>query len=361
MAHTPWVWGRCDDGFDPKRVLAYDSEFVRERHYYPKLSLVQIADGSGEAHLYDAASGNPEHAPPWSALLHHPAPLVMHAGSQDLEMMRLYAQQQPQSIRDTQLGFAFLSRERTISFSALVQHYLGFAPNKSQTRSDWLQRPLDAAQLAYAADDVGLLLRVYPLLVADLQRAGRLAWWAEECQRLLHTAEEDDNTPFAWYHLRFAPQLRGRSIVIADILVRARETVAQAHDKPRRAILPDKVLLDLALADLDSLEALAEWLPPEHLLWHALPQLDDAFARLPRYTPEVIPRAPRLNMAQQRFYQRLQRAIDKMAADLGIHPSLVISPKKLRQWCGSGNYERGILREGWRGSLLNSIIDVLAP
>lgn len=360
MTRTPWSWGRSDDGFDPRRVLAYDSEFVRERHYYPKLSLVQIADGSGQARLYDATQPGHERAPPWDALLHHPAPLIMHAGSQDLEMIHLYGHQLPRSIRDTQLGFAFLSPERTISLSALIQHYLNFTPNKSQTRSDWLQRPLDEAQLDYAANDVGLLLRIYPLLVADLQQAGRLAWWAEECARLLQQ-DESDETPFAWYHLRFAPQLKGQAIIIADILTRAREAVAQACDKPRRTILPDKVLLDLALADIDSIEALAEWLPAEHPLWHALPQLDHAFSNLSSYSPEPIPRTQRLNMLQQKFCQRLQKAVYKLASELNVHPNLIISPRKLRQWCSENRYDRGLLREGWRGECLNRVIDVLAP
>lgn len=359
MIRTPWSWGRSDDCFDPKRVLAYDSEFVRERHYYPKLSLVQIADDSGQARIYDAMQPDHKSTPPWNALLNHPSPLIMHAGSQDLEMMRLYGQQLPQSIRDTQLGFAFLSPERTISFSALIRHYLGFTPNKSQTRSDWLQRPLDEAQLDYAANDVGLLLRIYPLLVADLQQAGRLAWWAEECARLLQN--EADDVPFAWYHLRFAPQLRGQAIVIADILTRAREAVAQTYDKPRRVILPDKVLFDLALANIDSIEALAEWLPAEHLLWHALPLLDHAFADLSSYSPESIPRAPRLNMLQQKFCQRLQKTIYKIASQLDIHPNLIISPRKLRQWCSENRYDKGLLREGWRGECLHRIIEMLAP
>lgn len=359
MTRTPWIWGRSDDCFDPKRVLAYDSEFVRERHYYPKLSLVQIADSSGQARIYDATQPDHEHTPPWNALLNHPAPLIMHAGSQDLEMMRLYGQRLPQSIRDTQLGFAFLSPERTISLSALIQQYLGFTPNKSQTRSDWLQRPLDEAQLDYAANDVGLLLSVYPQLVADLQQAGRLIWWAEECARLLQTEPED--VSFAWYHLRHAPQLKGHAIVIADILTCAREAVAQTRNKPRRVILPDKVLFDLASSGIDSIEALAEWLPTEHPLWDALPQLDHAFTNFFSHTPEPIPKALRLNIQQQKFYQRLQKAIYKIATDLNIHPNLIISPRKLRQWCSENCYDRGFLREGWRGECLNRIIDTLAP
>lgn len=359
MIHTPWRWGLRDDRFAPKRVLAYDSEFVRERHYYPKLSLVQIADQNGQAHLYDVIHS--EHLPPWQALFNQQAPLLMHAGSQDLELMRQYAGRLPNSIRDTQLGYALLYPQPTISFTALIEHYLGFSPNKSQTRSDWLQRPLADEQLDYAANDVGLLWRVYPLLVAELQQAGRLAWWAEECTRLLHSNPGANALQFHWYHLRFAPQLRGKAIIIADILTRAREQVAQANDKPRRAVLPDKVLCDLATAGIDHCEALAEWLPAEHMLWQALEYLQSAFDNWQTHQSMAMPRAIRLNARQQRFYQRLEHAIAQHAKHLHIHPHTIISTKALRQWCGEGQYQQGLLREGWRAQYFNDVIDALAP
>lgn len=357
MIQTPWHWGDSQDSFAPHRIIAYDSEFVRERHYYPKLSLVQIAASDGEARFYDAA--NSATAPPWEALLNHASPLVMHAGRQDLEMMRLFGHKLPRSIRDTQIAFALLHPEPTISFSTLVQHYLGFAPDKSQTRSDWLQRPLTQAQLDYAANDVGLLLRIYPLLVADLQSAGRLSWWAEECARMLQDNMEP--CPFYWYHLRLAPQLRGPAITIADILCQAREQVARTYDKPRRHILADKILVDIATAGIRDTEALAEWLPPEHLLWEALPFLEQAFNHFSTHTPAPLPRPPRLTMAQHQFCQRLQKAIRKAAAQLNIHPNLIINAKQLRLWCSGKNYDQGLLREGWRAQILGDTINALAP
>lgn len=352
-----WRWGQPDDRFDPQRVLVYDSEFARERHYYPKLSLVQIADHHGYARLYDAQDNGL--APPWTALFQHRAPIVMHAGSQDLELMRLYGQAQPHCIRDTQIGFSLLYPEPAVSFSALIAHYLGFAPNKSQTRSDWLQRPLHPAQLDYAASDVGLLSHVYPLMVAELQKKGRLAWWGEECARLL--AEPAIAAPYAWYHLRFAPQLRGKAIILADIFTRAREQAAAQLDMPRRAILADKTLLELACTNIDSTQTLAEYLPPEHPIWHALEFLEESLAQGGQYVPTPLPRSPRLSPRQKQLFQRLQKVIQKTADRLDIHAHTIISSKALRQWCSEGKYAQGILRQGWRGQCLNGIIDALVP
>ena len=179
------------------------------------------------------------------AILHHPAPLVMHAAAQDLELMQLCGGALPATIRDTQTGFALCSPHLAVSYAALVEHYLGIAPDKSQTRSDWLARPLNAAQLDYAADDVGLLARLYPLLVADLQRLGRLAWWAEESATQL-ARQQQTRDAWHWYRLQGAPQLRHDDKPVAQILVEARERLAAAHDLPRRAILSDRQIITIA-------------------------------------------------------------------------------------------------------------------
>ena len=91
----------------------------------------------------------------------------------------------PQTVRDTQIGFALCSPHLAVSYAQLVEHFLGISPDKSQTRSDWLARPLNAEQRSYAAADVELLARLYPYLVAELRRLNRLDWWAEENAALL--------------------------------------------------------------------------------------------------------------------------------------------------------------------------------
>ena len=231
MNHTPWQHATADTTYDPARILCYDSEFVRERSYIPKLALVQTCQPGGNAHLYDPLDG--ADAVPWHNILHHPAPVVLHAGAQDLELMQLCGGALPATIRDTQTGFALCSPHLAVSYAALVEHYLGIAPDKSQTRSDWLARPLNAAQLDYAADDVGLLARLYPLLVADLQRLGRLAWWAEESAAQL-ARQQQPREAWHWYRLQGAPQLRHDDKPAAQILVEARERIAAARDLAAR-------------------------------------------------------------------------------------------------------------------------------
>ena len=221
MIHTPWQYATTNATYDPARILCYDSEFVRERSYIPKLALVQTCQPGGSAQLYDPLEGDI----PWATILLHPAPLVMHAAAQDLELMQLCGGALPATIRDTQIGFALCSPHLAASYATLVEHYLGIVPDKSQTRSDWLARPLNAAQLDYAADDVGLLARLYPLLVADLQRLGRLAWWAEESATQL-ARQQQTRDAWHWYRLQGAPQLRHDDKPVAQILVEARERLA---------------------------------------------------------------------------------------------------------------------------------------
>jgi len=118
MIHTPWQHATADTTYDPARILCYDSEFVRERSYIPKLALVQTCQLGGVAQLYDPLDGDV----PWATILRHPAPIVMHAAAQDLELMQLCGGALPASIRDTQTGFALCTPHLAVSYAALVEH-----------------------------------------------------------------------------------------------------------------------------------------------------------------------------------------------------------------------------------------------
>ena len=109
------------EDFDPHHILCYDSEFVREHSYIPKLALVQTCQPGGSAHLYDPLDGTD--AVPWHNILHHPAPVVLHAGAQDLELMQLCGGALPQTVRDTQIGFALCSPHLAVSYAQLVEHF----------------------------------------------------------------------------------------------------------------------------------------------------------------------------------------------------------------------------------------------
>lgn len=349
MYHTPWqISDTATFPFTAGRIIAYDSEFVRERSYYPQLSLVQLHQpGWPSARLVDMRHSDTTAL--WRRLARHDAPLVIHAAGQDLELMCTDGATLPNSLRDTQIGFALCHRKNTIGYADMIEHYLGIVLDKSETRSDWLARPLSDRQCQYAADDVGPLTACYPLLCARLKRLGRLSWWAEECRRLVaHQVKE--KTPYHWYKLRGGPQkLRKAQLPAAQALCALREAVAAAHDLPRRKVLGDDTLIALALTEPSSLYDLAAALGDDH------PLLGDAraatiFTQTLKQTPPARPRAARVSEKNRKTLERLTLFKEQTAADLDIAADTLASPHQLREWLNSG-FQSGVLTSGFRSEI----------
>ncbi|PIE82633.1 MAG: ribonuclease D [Cardiobacteriales bacterium] len=353
MKKQYYTFGENPAGFSP-RFISYDSEFVREKSYIPKLALIQLHQSDAQsAQLYDPLSE--DNTPPWSSILEHQAPIVMHSGSQDLELMHLVTGQLPRSYRDTQLGFALIQPEQFASYATLIKHYLGISLNKEHTRSNWLKRPLTPAQLSYAADDVYYLSQVYPLLCADLQRLGRLEWWQEECERLLKQTT-NNKSAYQWHRLSNASQLKGIETAIADILVGIREQLAAKQDLPRRHIAHDKLIITIAKARPITIEALADVLPANHILWTALAELTQRFAKLAKQTAyPTIPRAPRLSYQAHKYYRSLLKHTQQCAKTLNIAADMLITAKQLKQYCAQPDAD-SLLTKGWRAPLYANLL-----
>ncbi|MGH8561939.1 MAG: ribonuclease D, partial [Nevskiales bacterium] len=158
--------------------LAVDTEFIRERTYYPQLCLVQVSDGETQAcidpiRLKDLG--------PLLALLYDPAVTkVFHAAGQDLELFYHLTGKVPGPVFDTQLAATLAGFGDQIGYARLVQDILGVELDKAHTRCDWSRRPLAEAELAYAADDVRYLCQVYDRLCTELKKRGRLDWLAAD-------------------------------------------------------------------------------------------------------------------------------------------------------------------------------------
>lgn len=349
MHYTAWQPIEKPVSFHENRILTYDSEFVREKSYYPKLALIQLHQPDwAQAKLFDPLSHDSH--PLLTTITQHPSPIVLHAGSQDLELMLASCGQLPKTIRDTQIAFALLTPHRTISYATLVKHYLGIEPDKAETRSDWLARPLTAAQCGYAADDVGLLSQVYPYLCADLAAKNRLHWWKEDCATLL-SAQQQTAEPIHWYKLRSAPQqLRKAHLPAAEALVQIRETLAKESDLPRRRILSDEQLIKLALHKPKNAATLAEYLPETHQMLNNIALVETAFQATERVPPPPKPRQIRLNDAEQQRYRQLERQLHDLAKDLNLHPDTIANTRQLREYIATP--ETASIAYGWRGELL---------
>lgn len=220
---------------------AIDTEFHRERTYYPKVALVQIAWDGGLA-LVDPLAVSLE---PLAKVLTSPGLAVLHASTQDLEVLELATGAVPSRLFDTQLAAGFCGMS-TPSLAALADRELRIRLPKGDRLTDWLARPLTDAQLAYAASDVAHLLALHDRLVDHLTARGRLEWALGECEELRVRSRPSRDPADAWRRIKEVRQLRGRALAIGRRLAEWREERAARLDLPVRFVLPDLAIVSIA-------------------------------------------------------------------------------------------------------------------
>src|SRR5512135_1352256 len=248
--------------------LAVDTEFMRERTYYPQLCLVQVATDS-DCLLVDALAGfdlGPLHA----LLADRDKLKILHAARQDLEVLQLGGRPVPAPVFDTQVAAAMLGFPPQAGYAELVARQLGHSIDKAQTRTDWSRRPLTPAQLAYAADDVHHLLTLHIDLAAALEARGRRDWLDEDARALEDPALYRTEPADAWRRLKGLGRLKPRAQAVARALAEWRERRAIDADKPRGWIMTDEALYALATlvpasaAELQSVPSLPPALARKH-------------------------------------------------------------------------------------------------
>ncbi len=220
---------------------AIDTEFHRERTYYPKLALLQIGWG-GRIVLIDPLALD---VGSLRRLFASSAVAVFHAAQQDLDVLTHVCGAVPQHMFDTQIAAGFLGYS-TPSLASLLQGELGVSASKGDRLTDWLRRPLTAEQQQYAANDVAHLLELHDRLVADLTARGRLDWAAEACEELRTRPAGAIDPEQAWLRLKDVRMLKSKARGVAQALAAWRERRAAAADVPPRQILPDLAVLGIA-------------------------------------------------------------------------------------------------------------------
>ena len=246
MPDFDWITNQAEldslvDELSDTRAYALDTEFHRERTYLPQLAVVQLATRERIA-LVDALAVDVR---PLSRVFQSNAVCVMHAGSQDLEILELVSGTVPQRMFDTQIAALFCGY-RTSSLGRLVEGFLGIELDKSAQLSDWTRRPLPEADLRYAASDVAHLLELRDTLVGRLDDRGRLQWAEEEIERLRSKDRSAPDPATLWWKLRGKTKLNGRACGVAQELAAWRDQVAKKQNRPPRTVLSDMALLALA-------------------------------------------------------------------------------------------------------------------
>lgn len=234
--------------------VTVDTEFMRERTYWPDLCVVQLA-GAHEVAVIDAEAEGIDLAPLGQLLANQAVLKVFHAARQDIEIFVLRFGAVPTPLFDTQIAAMVAGFGDQVSYEALVSGLTGGAIDKAHRFSDWSARPLSAAQIAYAAADVTHLREVYRRLRARLEEDGRLEWVAEEMAALTDPALYRSDPETAWERLRPRSNNR-RFLARLQALAAWREREAQRVNIPRQRLIKDEALLEIAAtapADVDAL------------------------------------------------------------------------------------------------------------
>lgn len=232
---------------------AFDSEFHRERTYFPKLALAQFA-WPGSIALVDPLAVDVTALRP---LLESDVQCVMHAAQQDLDVLTHACGAIPRRLFDTQLAAGFVGYG-TPSLANLMQGELKISVPKGDRLTDWLRRPLTEDQRTYAASDVANLLELQDRLIGQLERVGRLGWVEAACEELRVRPVSGTDPDGAWLRLKDVRMLKPRARGVARALAGWRERRAMSVDSPVRQILPDLAILGISQKQPRTVEELAQ-------------------------------------------------------------------------------------------------------
>jgi ribonuclease D len=230
--------------------VTVDTEFLRERTYFPELCLVQLArpgKGADAAVVVDALAHGLDLAPLYELFRRREIMKVFHAARQDLEIFWLRERLIPEPFFDTQVAAMVCGYGDQVGYDTLVRQIARASVDKSSRFTDWSRRPLSQAQLAYALADVTHLRPIYERLSGQLSKTGREKWVEEELAVLTDPETYRSDPAAAWLRLKFrsnAPKF----LAAARELARFREELAQRRNVPRNRILKDDALLELAAA-----------------------------------------------------------------------------------------------------------------
>jgi ribonuclease D len=332
---------------EAQETIGLDTEFLRERTFFPKLCLLQLC-AAGRIWCVDTLKvGGLDALMP--ALTAPRARKLIHAARQDLEALYLTARQVVSPVFDTQIAAACIGMKPQVGYAELVKTLLDVTIPKGQTRTDWSKRPLTSAQLEYAADDVLYLGAIAAELQRRLQDLGREHWVREDCLDLQERRLYEPDLSQAWERLRGIGQLAPAPRARAKAIAVWREKVARERDLPRAWILSDAAIFSIAHANPATPSALEAVQPLNEKFTAAL------LAVLADSKPDPADLEPmqdsRPTPEQKALLERLAKVVDARAAELQISPEVLAPRGELKALAMSklaGSLRDTHALSGWR-------------
>ena len=331
--------------------VAVDTEFLREKTYYPKFCLLQLATPEWVACVDPLALDNLDEL---LEVLYQPKLLkVFHSCRQDLEIFFHLTGKLPQSLFDTQLAAPLLGFQENPGYGMLVSSLLNINLSKAHTRTDWSLRPLSKEQIDYAADDVIYLAQLYPMIVQKLQNLGRSDWLKNDLAQLLNPELYQALPENAWLRIKAKNKLTGKQLAILQAIAAWREQTAKDENKPRNWIMRDDLLIDLIkLQPQKSADLLKLRTMNERTVRRYGSEICDCI-KLAKQQPalKLIDKNSHKKNAQQEAVLDVLMAVVRIRADENaINPTLLATRKDCETLLFSD--EDCVLNHGWRAAMV---------
>lgn len=342
-------------------AVAVDTEFMRERTYFARLCLIQLASDD------EAAIVDPLAVPdltPLCALLGDPkVTKIFHAGSQDLEIFYRVCGLAVAPVFDSQVAATLAGFPQQVGYGALVKEVLGVALDKGDTYTDWAKRPLSDTQVEYALNDVRYLPEIHRRLTKQLEREGRLQWVAADFARLEDASTYEVVPEEQWRRVKRISSLNRRQLGVAREVAAWREREAQRRDVPKRWVIGDESIVEVARRSPKTAEQLLDVRGVSDKVGRgAQREILEAVVRGLAVDDDQLPSLSK----RRRPAGDVDSAVDLMVAlvrvrarEHGVAMPLLASRDDLER-LAAGEREASPLLEGWRKAMVgNELLELL--
>ncbi|MBK8814109.1 MAG: ribonuclease D [Methylococcaceae bacterium] len=329
--------------------IALDTEFLREKTYYPKFCLLQIATPNWVVCVDPIAL--PKLDKLFEAIYSPSITKVFHSCHQDLEIFFQVTGRVPGPIFDTQVAAPLLGYQDNPGYAMLVSSLLNINLNKAHTRADWSKRPLTEDEIQYAADDVIYLCKIYQIMLQKLDALGRTEWLKQDFKELENPEHYKADPEKAWLKIRGKNKLTAKQLSIVQSLAKWREATAQIENRPKTWLMRDDLIFDIAklqpetVSDLSAIRGINERTVQRHGK-----KLCDLISTAKNSDPIPLKEKDRSNKKSQQheaILDILTALVRIRAEENALNPTILASRKDLETLLFNEDEDCPLLH-GWR-------------
>ncbi|MCK4841693.1 MAG: ribonuclease D [Methylococcales bacterium] len=339
--------------------IALDTEFLREKTYYPVFCLLQIATPEWVVCVDPIVL--PDLTELFEVINNPEIVKVLHACRQDLEIFYRLTGQVTTPVFDTQIAAPLLGFQENPGYAMLVSSFLNVNLSKAHTRADWTKRPLTEPQIKYAADDVIYLCKIYKTICDKLDELGRRDWLDKDFEALNNPELYQVSPVNAWLKLKAKNKLTGKQLSIVQALTEWREKTAQAENKPKNWLIRDDLLLELAklqpetVTELGHIRSINERIVKRY--GKVICQLINQAKVKPPIPINDKSKSTKKTQKQEAVLDVLTAVVRMRADDNAMNPTTLACRKDLEKLLF--NEDDNPIRQGWRYSMVGKELEGL--